>query len=404
MRGCEYTATMSLLSYTFWLINGTNKVNGTVEESTNKNLNNSFSFPKLIMDRFVPSTYYQCGIHYPDRMSKQLLSEKVYTDIDVRFVEGPKLVNTQLHGCSYNSSIPLNAYLYWLVNGTIKEKGTHSISSISTQSESNEYKFSQLDIINHSPGSFYQCVIFYPSRMAHMIVSERIYPDIQDINPIFINQPSLNGTILQGCDYKANISLHKYAYWLINGTKKVNGISVNETSFSEVHDFPDLQILHYDATNFYQCVLYYPNRMKKIVKSLVITPDIRDINPTFITQPYLNGSILSGCSYKSDISLHEYTFWLINDSEVFQTTTSDPMSTTEKDLYNFPEYVIREFKPNTFYQCGVYYSKRMKGIELSDKIYTGNYYNQLITTNAFYINQYLDSRYEKENLIEKITI
>lgn len=74
---------MSLLPYTFWLINGTNKVNGTVEESTNKNLNNSFSFPKLIMDRFVPSTYYQCGIHYPDRMSEQLLSEKIYTGMCV---------------------------------------------------------------------------------------------------------------------------------------------------------------------------------------------------------------------------------------------------------------------------------------------------------------------------------
>lgn len=126
--------------------------------------------------------------------------------------------------------------------------------------------------------------------------------------------------------------MQQYAYWLINGTIRMNGTSVHNSSSDNSYHFPTLSILEYYPTTSYECTLYHPHRMPKMIRSLKITPDIRNIKVTFATQPRLNQNSLSGCSYNSNISMHDFTFWLINGSEVIQITTSSPLSTAEKDL------------------------------------------------------------------------
>lgn len=72
LHNCKYQFKRALQQYTFWLVNGTRRINASTI-GTGKNENTGFEFPELYIEDFTPGITYQCGIYHPQRMTKPMM-------------------------------------------------------------------------------------------------------------------------------------------------------------------------------------------------------------------------------------------------------------------------------------------------------------------------------------------
>ena len=102
------------------------------------------------------------------------------------------------------------------------------------------------------------------------------------------------------------------------------------------------------------------------------TPEVQilylDIRTKFSTHPHFNGTVLTGCHYKSIQALFNYTYWLFNGTMKRRNHSKAGKYDITTGTYDFPTLHLKNYNESGNYQCVIYDPTRMKKPLLSHSI------------------------------------